>query len=61
MSTFPKTAQEALIQLQAIPTIKDDYSAFRLDRLFHYDPYCLEGYSVTEKQWVVLWYPELID
>ena len=59
--TFPQSAQEALDQLKAIPTIKQDYSEFRLSRLFHWDPLMLEGYSVTEKTWVILWMPELLD
>lgn len=59
--TFPQSAQEALNQLKAIPTIKQDYSEFRLSRLFHWEQLMLEGYSVTEKTWVILWMPEMLD
>ena len=59
--TFPQSAQEALNQLKAVPTIKQDYSEFRLSRLFHWEQHMLEGYSVTEKTWVILWMPEMLD
>lgn len=59
--TFPQSAQEALEQLKAIPTIKQDYSEFRLTRCFHWNPLELEGYSVTEKQWVTLWHPDILE
>jgi len=61
MTTFPQSAQEALDNLKSIPAIKQDYSDFRFSRLFHYDPMMLEGYSVTEKQWTILWCPEMVD
>ena len=61
MTTFPQTAQQAMDQLKAIPTIKQEYSDFRLSRLFHYDHHELEGYSVAEKTWVILWTVDMLD
>jgi hypothetical protein len=59
--TFPQTAQQALEQLKAIPNIKQEYSDFRLSRLFHYQQHDLEGYSVAEKTWVILWTADMLD
>jgi hypothetical protein len=61
MTTFPQTAQQAMNQLKAIPNIKQEYSDFRLSRLFHYDHYDLEGYSVAEKTWIILWTVDMLD
>lgn len=61
MNTFPKTAQQALEQLKAIPNIKQEYSDFRLSRLFHYQQHDLEGYSVAEGSWVILWTADMLD
>ena len=60
MTTFPQSAQQAMNQLKAIPNINLDYSDFRLSRLFHYDKHDLEGYSVAEKTWVILWTADML-
>ena len=52
---YPQSAKQALEQLQSIPTIHQDYSSFRLSRLFHYDHLELEGFSISEGCWVTLW------
>ena len=61
MTTFPQSAQQAMDQLKAIHNINLDYSDFRLSRLFHYDQHDLEGYSVAEKTWVILWTADMLD
>ena len=61
MTSFPQSAKQAMDQLKAVPNINLDYSDFRLSRLFHYDQYELEGYSVAENTWVILWTADMLD
>lgn len=61
MTTFPQSAKQAMDQLKAVPNINLDYSDFRLSRLFHYDQHDLEGYSVAENTWVILWTADMLE